>query len=58
MSKSYKVFLPRKDGSLDLIDTVFFTGYTVEEVRRNLINHDGLDYHIVVKDSAGNTTSY
>lgn len=32
-----------------LIDTVFATGYTVEEMTRSLIEHDGYDPAIMVK---------
>ena len=31
-----------------LIDTVFATGYTADEMRRSLINHDGYDARITV----------
>lgn len=31
-----------------LIDTVWFTGYTVEEARHSLINHDGYPHDIIV----------
>ena len=43
--KAYDVYLRGK-----LIDTVFATGYTVEEMRRSLINHDGYDPAIVVRE--------
>jgi len=32
-----------------LIDTVFATGYTADEMRRSLINHDGYDARITVR---------
>lgn len=32
-----------------LIDTVWFTGYTVEEARKSLIEHDGYNSRIIVK---------
>jgi hypothetical protein len=41
--KPYDVFLFGK-----WIDTVFFTGYTTEEVRRSLIEHDGYNPNITV----------
>lgn len=40
----YNVYLNGK-----LIDTVFFTDYTVEEVEKSLINHDGYNPNIIVK---------
>jgi len=44
-AKAYNVYLNGK-----LIDTVWFTGYTAEEARLSLINHDGYDPRIVVKE--------
>ena len=44
-AKAYNVYLRGK-----LIDIVWFTGYTVEEARRSLINHDGYDDRIVVRE--------
>lgn len=41
--KAYLVYLCGKH-----IDTVFFTGYTADEVRLSLINHDGYDSRITV----------
>ena len=41
---AYDVYL---DGVL--FDLVWFTGYTVDEVRRSLIDHDGYDGDIVVQ---------
>jgi len=43
-AKAYDVYLRGK-----LIDTVWFTGYTAEEARVSLINHDGYDPAIVVR---------
>jgi hypothetical protein len=43
--KAYNVYLLGR-----LIDTVFFTGYTAEEVRRSLIDHDGYDSRITVRE--------
>lgn len=31
------------------IDTVWFTGYTTEEARKSLIEHDGYDARITVR---------
>lgn len=42
-SKAYNVMLNGKK-----IDTVFATGYTADEMRQSLINHDGYDPRIVV----------
>lgn len=47
--RAYDVFRPGNDKRLTLIDTVFFTGYTVDDVRQSLINHDGYSHDIVVK---------
>lgn len=33
-----------------LVDTVWFTGYTAEEARRSLIDHDGYAPDIVVTE--------
>ena len=44
-AKAYNVYL---DGRL--IDTVWFTGYTADEARRSLIDHDGYDPRIVVRE--------
>lgn len=41
---AYRVFLRGKH-----IDTVWFTGYTVEEARKSLIEHDGYNPAIVVR---------
>jgi hypothetical protein len=41
---AYRVFLRGRH-----IDTVWFTGYTAEEARRSLIDHDGYDPAIVVR---------
>ncbi len=41
---AYNVYLNGR-----LIDTVWFTGYTVEEARKALINHDGYDPRITVR---------
>ena len=43
-TNAYNVYLNGK-----LIDTVWFTDYTVEEARKSLINHDGYNPAIVVK---------
>ena len=43
-AKAYNVYFRGK-----LIDTVWFTGYTVEEARKSLIDHDGYDYRIEVR---------
>lgn len=43
-AKAYLVYLNGR-----LIDTVWFTGYTVEEARKSLIEHDGYDPRIIVK---------
>lgn len=43
VAKTYHVYLGGKK-----IDTVFFTGYTADEVRKSLINHDGYDPAITV----------
>ena len=32
-----------------LVDTVWFTGYTADEARRSLIDHDGYDPAITVR---------
>ena len=42
-SVAYNVYLRGK-----LIDTVWFTGYTTEEAKKSLINHDGYDPDIKV----------
>ena len=45
-AKAYNVYLFGM-----LIDTVWFTGYTVDEVRRSLIDHDGYHYRIKVYEA-------
>ena len=45
-AKAYDVFLNGK-----LIDTVWFTGYTAEEARKSLIEHDGYDPRILVSSA-------
>lgn len=45
-SVAYDVYLNGK-----LIDTVFYTGYTADEVKDSLIDHDGYDPDIEVKKS-------
>lgn len=40
---AYDVYL-----SGELIDTVWFTGYTATEVKKSLIEHDGYDSNIQV----------
>lgn len=42
-AKAYNVYLRGK-----LIDTVWFTGYTAEEARKSLIDHDCYNPAIVV----------
>ncbi len=42
--QAFDVFLNGK-----LIDTIFATGYTVEEMRRSLIDHDNYHVGIVVR---------
>lgn len=49
ITRAYDVYRPAPNGKNKHIDTVFFTGYTVDEVRRSLINHDGYAYDIVVR---------
>lgn len=44
-TKAYNVYLNGR-----LIDTVWFTGYTAEDVRRSLIEHDGYDSRIFVEE--------
>ena len=44
VTKAYNVYRNGK-----LIDTVWFTGYTVEEARKSLIEHDGYPADIVVQ---------
>lgn len=41
---AFNVYLKDK-----LVDTVWFTGYTAEEARKSLIDHDGYDARIVVR---------
>lgn len=48
--KAYDVCLPYGEGSVQLIDTVFFKHSTEEEVRESLINHDGYDPRIIVHE--------
>jgi hypothetical protein len=43
-TRAYTVYLNGRH-----IDTVWFTGYTIEEVRRSLIDHDGYDARIIVR---------
>lgn len=43
-AKGYEVYLNGKH-----VDTVWFTGYTVEEARKSLIEHDGYSAQIVVR---------
>ncbi len=43
MTHAYNVWLNGR-----LIDTVWFTGYTIDEARRSLIDHDGYDPRIEV----------
>ena len=43
-AQAFNVYLNGK-----LIDTVWFTGYTVDEARKSLIEHDGYDSRIIVK---------
>jgi hypothetical protein len=40
-----------------LIDTVFANGYTADEMRRSLIDHDGYDSRIVVRARRPTTTA-
>jgi len=42
---AYNVYLRGR-----LIDTVWFTGYTADEARISLINHDGYSSNIVVRE--------
>jgi len=42
-ARAYNVYLYGRH-----IDTVWFTGYTCEEARLSLINHDGYHYAIEV----------
>lgn len=45
----YKVYLNKK-----LIDIIFYSGQnTPEEVKRDLVEHDGYDPNIIVKLSGG-----
>lgn len=44
--KAYEVYLNGKH-----IDTVWMTGYTVEEVKKSLVDHDSYNPNIVVKES-------
>ena len=46
--KEYQVYRLNRNNELVLVDTVFFTGYTVEEVRKSLIDHDGYSCDICV----------
>lgn len=41
--KAYLVFLNGQE-----VDTVFYTGYTAEDVKRSLVDHDGYDPNIRV----------
>ena len=47
-SGGFNVYRPTRSGTLKLIDTVFWTAGTRDEVRRSLINHDGYASDIVV----------
>ena len=48
--RAFDVFIGKK-----LIDTVFAQGYTAEEMRESLINHDGYNPEIrVIKRGKGN----
>jgi hypothetical protein len=44
-AKAYNVYRHGR-----LIDTVWFTGYTAEEARRSLIEHDGYPSDIEVRE--------
>lgn len=44
--QAYDVYLNKK-----LIDTVFYNDYSVEDVKKSLVDHDGYDSGIVVKVS-------
>lgn len=41
-----------------VIDTVFATGYTEDEMYRSLVNHDGYPADIVVKERKADPRSY
>ena len=41
-----------------VIDTVFATGYTEEEMYRSLVNHDGYPADIVVKERKADPRAY
>lgn len=45
---AFNVYRPQGK-KMVLIDTVFFNGYTVKEVRESLIKHDGYAPDIIVK---------
>lgn len=52
-SRAFDVFIPIGRGKVREIDTVFYspnTNVDVEEVRRSLINHDGYDWNIIVRE--------
>ncbi len=46
-SGGFDVYVPSNFGR-DYIDTVYFTGYTRDDARRSLIDHDGYDSNIIV----------
>lgn len=46
-TKFYDVFL-----NGELIDSVCFTGYTIDEAKASLVNNDGYDPAIVVEDGS------
>jgi hypothetical protein len=51
--RSFDVFLPTNYGMKE-IDTVFYSKndkITEQEVRDSLVNHDGYDFNIVVKEN-------
>jgi len=52
-SRAFNVYRGRK-----LMDTVFFTGYNAEDVRRSLIDHDGYPYDIRVTARRSRKTSH
>lgn len=52
--RSFDVFLPTRSGGWKEIDTVFYSkrdNITEGEVRESLINHDGYDSRIVVREN-------
>lgn len=51
--RAFDVFLPTRSGGLKEIDTVFYAkndNITEQEVRDSLVNHDGYDPSIIVKE--------